>query len=151
MADNLVVKDGLGTNKTLRTEDIGSDVHVPLQIPADETGAPFTAANPVPVAPPATSAYGTGTRAYAAIQRQSVVTASARFTIGTLGASREILLHASTRCFVLTGDGTVAAAAGTSIPLATDEKFHLRVPTGHTHIAVIRDTADGFISIAAVA
>jgi hypothetical protein len=157
MADNLVVKDGLGANKTLRTEDIGSDVHVPLQIPADETGAPFTAANPVPVAPPASSAYGTGTRQYnlAAGTRTAVLAASsAEVAIGTLGASREVLINPSVRCFIAfgaTGMSAAAVAAG-NLPVPADAMLHLRIPAGVTHYRVIRDaTSDGFVSVIPVA
>lgn len=94
-----------------------------------------------------------GTREYnmAAITRQAVGAASARVALPTLGASRELYVMASTRCFFLSGDSSILAAAGTSHPLAADERFHLRIPAGHTHIAYIRDSADGFISIAPVA
>jgi hypothetical protein len=94
-----------------------------------------------------------GTREYnmAGITQQAVGAASARVALPTLGASREIYVMATTRCFFLNGDVTVVAAAGTSHPLAADERFHLRVPAGATHIAYIRDSADGFISIVPVA
>ena len=94
-----------------------------------------------------------GTREHnvAALSRQAVGSASARVALPALGASREIYVMSSSRCFFQTGDGTVVAAAGTSHPLAVDERFYLRVPAGHTHIAFIRDTADGFITICPVA
>lgn len=94
-----------------------------------------------------------GTRQYNpdAIARQPVGAASARVTLPTLGASREIYVMGSVRQFFRTGDSSVTVAAGTGHPLAADERFHLRVPPGHTHIAYIRDSADGFISIVGVA
>lgn len=101
---------------------------------------------------PTTDTQG-GTRQHntAGITRQSVAATSARVALPTLGASREIYVMANTRCFFLTGSSTVVAAAGTSHPLAADERFYLRVPAGHTHIAYIRDTADGAISVVPVA
>jgi hypothetical protein len=94
-----------------------------------------------------------GTREYnmAGITRQAVGAASARVALPTLGASRELYVTASTRCFFRSGDSSITAAAGASHPLAADERFHLRVPAGHTHIAYIRDSSDGNITIVPVA
>lgn len=94
-----------------------------------------------------------GTREYnmAGITRQAVGAASARVALPTLGASRELYVMASTRCFFRSGDSSITAAAGASHPLAADERFHLRVPAGHTHIAYIRDSSDGNITIVPVA
>ena len=91
-----------------------------------------------------------GTREYnmAAITRQAVGAASARVALPTLGVSRELYVMASTRCFFRSGDSSILAAAGTSHPLVADERFHLRIPAGHTHISYIRD---GNISIVPVA
>lgn len=98
------------------------------------------------------SAQGSGTREHnaAGITRQAVGSASVRVALPALGASREIYVMATTRCFFRTGDNTVVAAAGTSHPLAVDERFYLRVPAEHTHIAYVRDTADGNITVCAV-
>lgn len=92
---------------------------------------------------------GSGTREYnkAGITRQAVGAASARVALPSLGASRELYVMSNTRCYFLAGDSSVVAAAGTSHPLAADERFHLRIPATATHIAYIRDSADGFISI----
>lgn len=153
MADNLLVKDGAGVNKTLRTKDIGSDVHVPLKALADKDGAPIDAANPLPAAPPAASAYGTGTREYnlAAGTRTAVAAASsAAVVIGTLGPSREVLIVPSVRCFIIFGSSGVAAAAvaAGNLPVPADAMFHARIPAGATHYRVIRDAAtDGFVSV----
>ena len=94
-----------------------------------------------------------GTREYNidAIKREPVIAASSRVTLPTLGASRELYVMATNRCFFRSGNSAVNAAAGTSHPLPADERFHLRIPGGHTHIAYIRDTADGMISIVPVA
>jgi len=90
-----------------------------------------------------------GTREYnmAGITRQAVGSASARVALPTLGQSRELYVMATQRCFFLAGDSAVVAAAGTSHPLAADERFHLRIPATATHIAYIRDSVDGSITI----
>jgi hypothetical protein len=90
-----------------------------------------------------------GTREYnmAGITRQAVGSASARVALPTLGPSRELYVMATQRCFFLAGDSAVVAAAGTSHPLAADERFHLRIPATATHIAYIRDSVDGSITI----
>jgi hypothetical protein len=84
-----------------------------------------------------------GTRAYAAGSRLAVVTADAA-TSGL--AATEVLLHASTRCFVRAG----AVATNADIPLEAGEKFHMRLTSGQ-QIHVIRDTADGFLNVVPVA
>jgi hypothetical protein len=97
--------------------------------------------------------YQAGTRAHSTstISRQAVGAASARVAIPALGPSGEVYVMANQRCFFRTGDSAVTASAGNSHPLAADERFYFRVPAGHTHIAFIRDTADGNITICAVA
>lgn len=98
-----------------------------------------------------TDAFGNGTRQYnlAAATRTAVATASsAAVAIGTLGASREILLVSSTRCFIRFGTSDVAASSATDatvLPLPADALFTLRVPRDVTHFTVIRSTADGFL------
>lgn len=94
---------------------------------------------------------GTREHALATMTRQAVGSTSARVALPTLGTSRELYVMTNSRCFFMTGNSSVTAAAGTSHPLAGDERFYFRVPAGHTHIAYIRDTADGFISIVPVA
>jgi uncharacterized cupin superfamily protein len=94
---------------------------------------------------------GTREHALATMTRQAVGSTSARVALPTLGTSRELYVMANTRCYFMTGNSSVTAAAGTSHPLATDERFYFRVPAGHTHIAYIRDSADGFISVVPVA
>ena len=85
-----------------------------------------------------------GTRAYGAGQQVAIGAASAAST-GL--AATEVLLHASSRCFVRVA---TAATAGAGIPLEAGEKFHLRLTSGQ-QIHVIRDTADGFLNIVPVA
>ena len=106
--------------------------------------------------PPADSLGGTRTHNTAGGIRQAVGATSARVALPTLSASRELYVMATNRCFFLTGDSSAAAVNTTGLtnmshPLAADERFYFRVPAGHTHIAYIRDSADGFISIMPVA
>jgi hypothetical protein len=97
-----------------------------------------------------------GTRAYnfAQATRTAVgATSSAAVAIGTLSASREVMLVASTRCFIRFGTSSVAAANATDaalLALPADAMFHMRLPSGVTHYTVIRDTADGFVRIVPV-
>ena len=109
-------------------------------------------ATPIDIALSASNAYASGTREHntAGITRQSVGVASARAALPTLGTSREVYVMATQRCFFLTGSSSVVATAGSSHPLAQDERFYFRVPAGHTHIAYIRDTTDGNMTICAV-
>lgn len=87
-----------------------------------------------------------GTRAYASGERVSVTSGS--LASNPIAAS-EVMLHATVRCFVIAGANPTAANT-TSIPLEPGEKFHMRITPGDK-IAVIRDTADGFLSIIPVA
>lgn len=98
---------------------------------------------------PATA--GTREHVTATISRQAVGATSARVALPALGTSREVYVMAEQRCFFLTGSSTVEAAASTSHPLAADERFYFKVPEGHTHIACIRSSTDGNITICAVA
>lgn len=85
-----------------------------------------------------------GTRAYGGGQQVAIGATSAASTGLT---ATEVLLHASSRCFVRVA---TAATAGAGIPLEAGEKFHLRLTSGQ-QIHVIRDTADGFLNIVPVA
>lgn len=112
-------------------------------------------ANSAPI-PTTDSLGGTRTHNTAGGIRQAVGATSARVALPTLSASREVYVMATQRCFFLTGDSSVTAVNTTGLtnmshPLAADERFYFRVPAGHTHIAYIRDSADGFISIMPVA
>ncbi len=84
-----------------------------------------------------------GTRAYGVPQRVSVSSVSAQSSV--LTEIDEVLLHATTACYVVTGSNPTATTS-TGIPLVAGEKFHMRVTPG-TRIAVIRDSADGFLFI----
>lgn len=87
-----------------------------------------------------------GTRAYAAaLTRVSVASSSAQSAAIT---GTEVLVHASTRCFIKSGANPTATT--NDIPLEAGEKFHLRITTGDK-IAVIRDSADGFLNVIPVA
>jgi hypothetical protein len=105
---------------------------------------------------PVTDAAAAGTRAYnfgQATRTAVGATSSSAQTIGTLAASREVMLVASTRCFIRFGDSDVGPAAATNaalLPLPADAMFHMRLASGVTHYTVIRDTADGFVRIVPV-
>lgn len=79
-------------------------------------------------------------------------TTSVAVGLPVLGTSREVMFHASSRCFVRFGDSGITAAtvAAGHMVLEAGERFHIRIPTGTTHYRVIRDTADGFLNVAAV-
>lgn len=86
-----------------------------------------------------------GTRAYGTpLARVAVASASAQ---SAAIAATEVLVHASTRCFIAVGANPAATTDG--IPLEAGEKFHLRLTSGHK-VAVLRDTADGFLNIVPV-
>lgn len=92
------------------------------------------------------------TRAYNFAQGTSTAvgaTSSAAIAIGTLGSTREIMMICSSRCHIRFGAAGVAAAAIAAgvLPLAADERFHMKVPSGVTHFTVIRDTADGVLNV----
>lgn len=87
-----------------------------------------------------------GTRAYGTVERVTVGAAAAQSAAIT---ATEILLHASTKCYILAGAGTPTPTSSTGIPLEAGEKFHMRITSGHK-IGVIRDAADGFLHIAPV-
>jgi hypothetical protein len=104
---------------------------------------------------PVTDTAASGTRAYnfAQATRTAVgATSSSAQEIGTLAASREVMLIASTRCFIRFGASTVTAANATDaalLALPADAMFHMRLPSGVTHYTIIA-TADGFVSIVPV-
>ncbi|MEN9854963.1 MAG: hypothetical protein RLZZ157_89 [Pseudomonadota bacterium] len=78
---------------------------------------------------------------------------SAAVAIPPIGQSREIMLLASTRCYVRLGDAAVlpASSAAGQLILEAGERFHLRLKTTETHYTVIRDSADGTLSVTPVA
>ena len=108
---------------------------------------PVSIASAVTVTPPTNA---TTTRAYDFTNGQRIAS-GATSARSTAVAASEIMLHASARCFVRIGDDTVAATAGAgSFPLEIGEKFHCRLTSGQ-FVAVIRDTADGFLTVMPVA
>jgi hypothetical protein len=130
MANNIAIKDGAGSPKTVATTDNGG-VHTPHHRD-----------------PEAIAAIGlVGTRSYGAGSRISVGSSSSQSSAVT---ATEVLLHASTKCYVKAGSDPTAVADGDSIPLEAGEKFHMRITSGHK-IAVIRDSADGYLHIVPVA
>lgn len=93
------------------------------------------------------------TAATALIGTRKYGTALARVAVG-VGSTQssaitaaEVMVHASTRCFIALG--VTPTATNADIPLEAGEKFHLRVTSGHK-IAVLRDTDDGFLNIVPV-
>jgi hypothetical protein len=85
--------------------------------------------------------------------RTATVTASsAAVALGTLGPTREIMLHATARCFIIFGGSGVAAAqaAAGHLVLEAGERFLMRASEGVTHFRVIRDTGDGHLDVTPV-
>ena len=97
-------------------------------------------------------ATATTTRAYAFAAGQRITTSGTGQVRSDAVAATEVLLHPSVRGFFRVGDASVTATVGAgSIPLAADEKFHLRITSGQ-FISFIRDGAtDGSLSIVPVA
>ncbi len=114
-------------------------------------GTPISATDTVPTS----DLLAAGTRLYNfdAATRTAVGSASTRSALGMIGAQREIMLTASADCHIRFGDSTVVVAASDApaLRLFAGERFHLRVPSGVTHYAVIRDAADGFLRVTPVA
>ena len=147
-----VVGNQFGDGK--RTVEAVAPVNADGQI-IGGSAAPVQVAATTPL-PTTDSLGGTRTHNTAGGIRQAVGSTSARVALPTLGTSREMYVMATQRCFFLTGNSSVTAVnttgtSNTSHPLAADERFYLRIPAGHTHIAYIRESADGFISIMPVA
>lgn len=119
------------------TKNLGNGLHADAAALIDPTGQM--------VDPSDTRAYN-----FEAGTRTAVgVASSVEVPLGQLGPTREIMLMASTRCHIRFGAaGLAPAVAGAGVlPLAVDERFHLRVPVGMTHLRVIRDSADGFLTV----
>lgn len=113
---------------------------------------PALASGRVPVDVPT---LGSTTREYstAAALRLAVAATSSAAALPTLGTTRELYVHAvGTRVYLRTGDSTISAAvAAAHHVVEAGEKFHWRVPSGHTHIAVIGDGGTGQAIVNAVA
>lgn len=98
-----------------------------------------------------------GTRVYnfsAATRTTFSSSSSAEVAIGTLNGLREVMITATSRCFIAFGSTGMSAADGTdaaNLPIEAGEKFHLRIPAGLTHYRVIRDAADGVLNVIPVA
>jgi len=78
-------------------------------------------------------------------------TGSTPVALPTLGPDRLIRVHATHAAWINFGLGSGEAAAAatvaaTSIPLVVGVEV-MRVPVGATHFAVIRDAADGNVTI----
>jgi hypothetical protein len=127
------IKDALDANKDFAST-VEADVHTPHH------------RDPEAIAALGAIGAKTGGRAYGTAVRIAVGLASED---SDAIVATEVLLHASVRCFVKAGETPTAVPDGDSIPLEAGEKFHMRITSGDK-IAVIRDTADGFLHIAPV-
>ncbi len=103
-------------------------------------------------APVAVQALATTTRAYDYAAGQRLTTAGSGQVRSEAVAAAEVLLHASVRGFFRVGTAAVVASVGAgSVPLAADEKFHLRISPGQ-FISFVRDGgSDGSLTIMPVA
>lgn len=99
-------------------------------------------------------ALASGTRSYnfGAATRTAVGAASVATPLGTLNTTREIMLTASTDCYVKFGASTVSVSAtdAAALQMFAGERFHLQIPAGATHYAVIQDAAAGFLRVTPV-
>jgi hypothetical protein len=166
MADSsITVTQGSGT--TLKT-DLVAGIHTPFHIEDTTQRAALLAAfNGIAtqttlaallakvIAAPATEAkQDTQISGQATVGTRTYGTALTRVTVaGTSAQSAaitgtEVLVHASTRCFIAAGSNPTATT--NDIPLESGEKFHLRITSGHK-IAVLQDTAGGFLNVIPVA
>lgn len=172
MADNVTLAQG-----TFAADDVGGVLYPrnKLSIGGDGIAADVSTSNPLPVsvqnlpatqpvsaaalplpAGAATSARQDtlatataliGTRSYGApLARLAVASVAAQSA--AIAAGGEVLLHASTRCFIAAGANPTATTDG--IPLEAGEKFHMRI-AANDKISALRDTTDGFLNIVPVA
>lgn len=76
-------------------------------------------------------------------------TSTAATALPTLGASREVRLCASARCWIKWGTSGVSAAAAeaASFPVEANSPEVIRIPSSATHYRVIRDSADGNLTL----
>jgi hypothetical protein len=150
MPDNIIAPAG-GT--VFATDEVAG-VHFPyakLAFGADNSAIVVADADGVRL-PVAVQTLATATRAYNYGGGQRLTTAGAGQVRSLAVAASEMLLHASVRGFFRVGDAAVSASVGPgSIPLAADEKFHLRLSSGQ-FVSFIRDGAsDGSLTIMPVA
>lgn len=115
------------------------------------------AGNPVRVGPAALvddhARYvdASGTRKYGDGGRGERINIAAAATQSAPIAAREVLLHASSACYVRAEETVPSTDVTTGcIPLTAGEKFHMQINVGET-IVCIRDSANGFLSIIPVA
>ncbi len=100
---------------------------------------------------------GTSSRSYAianGVRQAFTSTASAEFSFPALGASREVRIAASARCWIRWGTaGSVAdpSPSGTCLVIEANAPEVVQIPAGVNAWKVIRDTADGNILMTPVA
>lgn len=95
---------------------------------------------------PPINVIGTRTYNYAGIQRVAVSVAAADSSAIT---ATEVMVYASTKCYILPGASGTATSSN-AIPIEAGEKFHFRITSGHK-ISVIRDSVDGYLHVVPVA
>jgi hypothetical protein len=140
------VLDGAGATRTVSTANSGR------QAAADSASVVFSTEDKatfetVPV-------MGRTTREYAIANglRVAIGAASARVGPVTFGATREVRFRVTSACYLKWGDGTVAAGVDAlSYPMDANSSEVLVIPVGATHIAVIQETAGGFLNVTPVA
>jgi len=150
MPDNIIAPAG---GIAFATDEVGG-VHFPyakLAFGADNS-AIAVADSEGSRLPVTVQTLATATRAYLYASGQRLTTAGSGQVRSTAVVASEVLLHASVRGFFRVGDSAVSASIGPgSIPLAADEKFHLRLTSGQ-FVSFIRDGAsDGSLTIMPVA
>ena len=87
------------------------------------------------------------------VRETYTTTSTLAIALPTLGSRREARIHTSTAAFIKFGNSAVGAATVgqgnmNSPPEVPDV---IKIPAGHTHFRIIGETADGNISITAVA
>ncbi|WP_309628222.1 hypothetical protein [Brevundimonas sp.] len=89
----------------------------------------------------------TSTRKYRYDLQQRVAVAAANAASAEINDAGEVMLHATTDCYVTVAAlDPVANAATNAFPMLAGEKFHLQINVGD-QFGVIRASADGYLFI----
>lgn len=86
------------------------------------------------------------TRSYDYANGQKVTVGAASAQSSSISSSNEVMLHATTDCYVRVGSNPTAADSAGSFPMTAGEKFHIRITPGEL-IAVIQDSDAGALFI----
>jgi hypothetical protein len=149
MADNKTTVDASGATFTMAFKDADNVFHPRSLTQFDVAGVPTDvgSANPLPVGVSTVPQRGATFLVYdwANGLRQAFTSTTARSAIPA-GATA-LTLVANQRCFVRLGNSSVNATVGAgSIPIPAELPFTVGVGSA-THIAYIRDTVDGNLTI----